>query len=711
MGTFIKSISLQNFYNYYGSYEDNTYTFKEGINIINADNNMGKSKLYNGFLWILDDQVYDSDDKRYYPVSESYNKMMSKKASRENVELDMGVTIVYESEGVWYKVCKEVHCKLEDGSWLFFPSTNVLMTTDNEDMPVMDKQKQQDAIRMLIPADMEKYALLQGESMERLVDLSTLNGLENTINALADINNLIRMCGLASELVKQAKQEYNKEETKNRGASNEILKLREERDNLEKWIEDANKKIELARQELIKAKEKEQQYESEFFSSKKRIQLRHEYEEECAKLDSLKREKAEQELSITSRLFDENCPWILMGLGNETGDFDANRIELTKKITAQEISQNPQILLPDDSPDAPSLRRMLEHEHCEVCDREAKKGTAPWLHIKKVLERPHKEMRTSASFMQFYSGLQNATGRYEATIPQIQESFEQYMNHIYDLDDQIEAQERIVEAKENELTLVGIENSTEEEDRKVLSGYNQAKQTISNKNEEIQRWTGKIKIWDSALTKAKEELDKRQGSTPIRKAKELYDNMQVIKTMFDSTRERIFKSIVDNLQTAANEMYSDLTKGNQTFGGTLTFDRLDDGTVRVSVIDSQGEELFGNGTGFQRMKQLAIVMSIISSKVGNKSFDYPFISDAPFSEFSWNFMNNFFEIAPNVFRQSIIMIKDLYDPADDNLINEHGKAIVEQMNNGLLQGSFYVNYAETRADAGNLVTKKYCYTK
>lgn len=711
MGTFIKSISLQNFYNYYGSYEDNTYTFKEGINIINADNNMGKSKLYNGFLWILDDQVYDSDDKRYYPVSESYNKMMSKKASRENVELDMGVSIVYESEGVCYKVSKEVHCKLEDGSWLFFPSTNVLMTTDNEDMPVMDKQKQQDAIRMLIPADMEKYALLQGESMERLVDLSTLNGLENTINALADINNLIRMCGLASELVKQAKQEYNKEETKNRGASNEILKLREERDNLEKWIEDANKKIELARQELIKAKEKEQQYESEFFSSKKRIQLRHEYEEECAKLDSLKREKAEQELSITSRLFDENCPWILMGLGNETGDFDAKRIELTKKLTAQEISQNPQILLPDDSPDAPSLRRMLEHEHCEVCDREAKKGTAPWLHIKKVLERPHKEMRTSASFMQFYSGLQNATGRYEATIPQIQESFEQYMNHIYDLDDQIEAQERIVEAKENELTLVGIENSTEEEDRKVLSGYNQAKQTISGKNEEIQRWTGKIKIWDSALTKAKEELDKRQGSTPIRKAKELYDNMQVIKTMFDSTRERIFKSIVDNLQTAANEMYSDLTKGNQTFGGTLTFDRLDDGTVRVSVIDSQGEELFGNGTGFQRMKQLAIVMSIISSKVGNKSFDYPFISDAPFSEFSWNFMNNFFEIAPNVFRQSIIMIKDLYDPADDNLINEHGKAIVEQMNNGLLQGSFYVNYAETRADAGNLVTKKYCYTK
>ena len=42
------------------------------------------------------------------------------------------------------------------------------------------------------------------------------------------------------------------------------------------------------------------------------------------------------------------------------------------------------------------------------------------------------------------------------------------------------------------------------------------------------------------------------------------------------------------------------------------------------------------------MKQLAIVMAIISSKIGDeKKFDYPFISDAPFSEFGENFISNF----------------------------------------------------------------------
>lgn len=49
MATIINSVAFENFYNYYGSYEHNEYKFKPGINIVNADNNMGKSKFYNVF--------------------------------------------------------------------------------------------------------------------------------------------------------------------------------------------------------------------------------------------------------------------------------------------------------------------------------------------------------------------------------------------------------------------------------------------------------------------------------------------------------------------------------------------------------------------------------------------------------------------------------------------------------------------------------------
>ena len=370
MGTIIRSICFCNFYNYYGSYEDNTYTFTEGINIINADNNMGKSKFYNGFLWILRDEVYDSDDKKIYPVNESYFKMMSGKARRESDDFTMGVRIVYENNGERYIVTKSVHCTKEN-DWLYNANTDVQHTINNEDNFIMDKDEKAEIIRKLIPYDMEKYSLLQGESMERLVDLSTLTGLENTINALADMNNLIQMCDKANELVGEAKKEYRAEEKRNNSADEAITSLQQDRDNHEKWIEDAKAKIALARQELVRAKEEEQRFEAEFYSCKKREQLRYEYESEQKKLQNLQKKKEDLEKSITSRLFDENCPWLLMGLEGETSDFDDFRIALSQALAQKQIMENPDILLPEGSPDTPSLKRMLERCHCEVCDREA----------------------------------------------------------------------------------------------------------------------------------------------------------------------------------------------------------------------------------------------------------------------------------------------------------------------------------------------------
>lgn len=91
MGTIIKSVAFENFYNYYGSYEVNEYKFKAGINLVNADNNMGKSKFYNGFMWMLRDQVYDSDMKAFADANESLVKMASGKAKTEDSFLKLAL--------------------------------------------------------------------------------------------------------------------------------------------------------------------------------------------------------------------------------------------------------------------------------------------------------------------------------------------------------------------------------------------------------------------------------------------------------------------------------------------------------------------------------------------------------------------------------------------------------------------------------------------
>lgn len=706
MGTIIKSIAFENFYNYYGSFEDNTYEFTEGINIINADNNLGKSKFYNGFLWILKDEVYDSDEKRLCSVKDSYIKMLSNKARRESNPVEMGVRVVYENGGILYTITKTV---MFDGDTAK-PYCEVIKTDSNGDLPIPDLDDQKEAIRRMIPADMERYALLQGESMERLVDLSTLTGLAETVRTLADINNLIIMCDKAKIMVKNAKKDKEIEEAKHNSADSALGKLQQQRKEYEDWIEQAIEKIGIAKQEIAEANKVKESIEEEFLNSKKRIQLRAEYEKEDGELTKMRKRKEEMELSITSRIFDENRPWLLWALEDEITIFDGLRVDFIGQQREKQITENPDILLPEGSPDVPSLRRMLRREFCEVCGREAKKDTDAYKHIEMVLNRPRKSvLQSDGTLGQFYGDLQMQVGNYRQTIPVIEEEYEKFMAEIDELGELIERQEAIVQQKLDELALVDKEDASEDSDRKVLSTYTQAKETIRKKTEEIDIYSSRIDRWKAGLEKTISDIAKKQDNSDVMSADNFYQEMQNLEALFLATKERIYNKLVERLQDESNKMYRDLTARNHTMGGVLQFQKREDGTLKVVVINDAGEELTGNGTGFQRMKQLAIVMSIISSKIGNHQFDYPFISDAPFSEFSINFIENFFNKAPSVFRQSIIMIKDLCDPNNPLLINNFGKSISDKMKNGEIKGTFYVNYTKDKTDNSQIVTLKKRY--
>lgn len=161
----------------------------------------------------------------------------------------------------------------------------------------------------------------------------------------------------------------------------------------------------------------------------------------------------------------------------------------------------------------------------------------------------------------------------------------------------------------------------------------------------------------------------------------------------------------------SNEYYRLLTEGNNVIGGTMRFEKTSYDSIEVKVINDKGDELSGASEGFQRMKKIAVIMAIISSKVGEKKFNYPFIADAPFSAFGKNFINNFFKTVPSVFTQSIILIKDLYDPKNEMYLTNEGHEVLEKMRNGEIEGTFYVNYVEEEVDQTELETKIIVYKK
>lgn len=712
MATIINSVAFENFYNYYGSYEHNEYKFKPGINIINADNNMGKSKFYNAFMWILRDQVYDSDIKAFADANESLIKMASGKAKSEDKKFKVGVRVVFTNDNKTYTIEKYSKFTNRNGEIAHEPSVLEIMVNENNgDTPVDDYSEKQDIInRVFIPLALRNYALLQGESMDRLVDLSSKKALSDTIDTLAGISVLKGICDISRKQSKKADELYQQMDSEN--SENDTAKQRdkEKRNQLSKLIEDSQVEIENDRDELNAAKTRKEELDAYISNSSKRIEIRAELERNNIEIGNVKTTIERIESSITKKIFDEENPWLLMGLSDELDAFDAKREKHIGDVAQMNNDGALVIMLPEGSPDTSSLERMLKNEVCEVCGQPAAMHSEAWEHIKMILDRPKKISTTRNDFGQFYGFLQKSASSYSRSIPKIDDRIESTRNQLDEIKEHFEE----LQAKHDEILIElnnagGNEDNSEQKDKVVLSDYGAVNATISSKENAITRKEKDILIWKNSLEQINKRLNSYKKNTATQKYEDFAVLMRDINDIINQTKDDIFDKTISALAKEANEKYVALTSGNQSSGGILKFERNHD-IVNVSIRDVQNGVITGLGTGFQRMKQLAIVMAVISSKIGDeKKFDYPFISDAPFSEFGENFISNFFRVAPSVFTQSIIMIKELYDPKANDYLTAFGRKILEDMKSGKLPGTFYVNVIKDKTDTTGLVTSHKCY--
>ena len=712
MGTIIKSVAFENFYNYYGSYEANEYQFKAGINIVNADNNMGKSKFYNGFMWMLRDQVYDSDIKAFVDANESLVKMASGKAKAEDHLFKVGFRVIFTNGDVEYTVEKYSNFSTSDGELLHTPSMmSVFKKENNADIPVLDKDEQMDIInKVFIPLSIRNYALLQGESMDRLVDLSSKKALSDTIDTLAGISILKGICDTSCKMAKMADSLYQTKDSEN--SKNDTAKQREKakRTAFIQNIEKLKEEIEAAKDEFNAAKRKKEELDAYISNSTKRIEIRSKLDANTIAIKDAKKNIDDIEMSITKRLFDEENPWLLMGMQDELEVFDAKREKYIGELARMNDDGALVIMLPEGSPDTSSLERMLKTEVCEVCGQRAHKGSGAWNHIKMILDRPKKISTTRNDFKDFYGMLQKSASSYLMSIPRLGSKIEDVKVRLDKMKDDLDE----LEEKKNDIftelnNAGGNADNSEYNDRNIVADYHRVNSVITEKENEINGKNKMVEKMEDALAAINQKLSSYKKAADVEKYEEFAQVLAKINTVIEETKDDIFGRTIEALAQNANEKYKALTSGNQSSGGILDFQR-DHDIVNVTIRDVNNGEITGLGTGFQRMKQLAIVMAVISSKIGDeKMFDYPFISDAPFSEFGENFINNFFAVAPEVFSQSIIMIKELYDPNADDLLTPFGRRILDKMNKGQIRGTFYVNVIEEKADTTGLVTTHKCY--
>lgn len=713
MATIIKSISLHNFYNYYGSYDNNTYNFSEGLNFVNADNNGGKTKLFCALLWLFKDETYNQDlQSRVKVSSNEFILMLSRKADRENAgqRVSMGVRIIFEdSQHVQYTLVKQVQ---------FEPNRNnqrvsfrgKKTTNFGNDIILESDDERNQALQLLIPKPLINYALLQGEYMDRILDVTSSKEFANTIRSLSGIREIESLTQQAEKCRNNANDLLKEEEGKASLRNNEIAELIKRQHGLKANIDRLQSDIDLCIANRANAIDHRDNLEAFISSAEERTKLRNEFKEVEKTLASKQKELNNFELKITEGLFSNYNPWVLYGLSSEKADFREMRDQHFMNVKrAQGLGG---ILLPDDSPDQPSLRRMLETRICEVCGRSFKEHSQEWDHISALLNRGENPQATRNDFLGFIDQIRSVVECVGTDEQGIEDGIAGAKSEYLSLKEDIK---NLNNRKENILVQLvnagGSEKPNQHEDDAdiaKLKEYAKALKDISDNENSIRTKKPELDRRRAEYEEVKRRIESSPDVEDTKPYRDFDSDTQAIYDILVEVRENIYNDIITSIEESSNNYFSLLTQNNAVRGGVIRISKLDDKNIQVTVmsVDEQ-DEMAGLGTGFQRMKQLAILMAIIQTQIGGTKYDSPLVADAPFSGFGSNFMYNFMEQTPKVFKQVIILTKDTVNTLDNGtvVLRRLGEEIKNRIVNGEIQGTFYLNQPSCVEDQTKLETK------
>jgi DNA sulfur modification protein DndD len=700
MASIINQISFQNFFNYYGSFENNTYEFLEGVNIVVADNGGGKSKFFNGFLWIFYDEVLDSDSKSRKNIKNQAVRVCSDKAKYEsavNDLIDCSVSLEFSDNRFRYRISKGFTIRrlkndsslIDSSDWqVHFKNLEVSKKDIQllEFHEVYDEDQQRRILEKLIQPNLREYSLFQGEEVDKLIDFNHAESLNRAVKTLTDINKYEELERITKYVADRAEKELNERVASNDNASQNYMKKLQEKDAKKDSLQSEEERLQSYEFAYNENKAEVDRLESLNENAEARKDFDDKIKEENSRLKSIKEDYDRLVEKLNERFFDRNFGWIAMGCENEISGFKEKinsfrEIRALRKVVVSSGNSNNVNLLPPDSPDTVTLQTMIEREHCYVCNREAKKDSESWEYIRSLLNR--KELGSHKPIEIFRNDLNDFFG-------EIQLGAEAYVRQIGDINNSIvrtrekeqELLERIIKVKdkikhlkdERSHLIIGDEDSMIDA-RQIMAQYKGALTRLQKSEDDIIRSKNRIEILRENIRKDENELSRmRPQDTP----KEYETHLDISSDIRDAarrTRERVFSSMILKLANEANQHFQNLIKYNDLSGGILKFEKNLRGTIDFKYVDEEGNEVAGASEGFQRMKVLAVLMAIIS--VNPYGYLYPLLADAPLSAFGQGFIKGFFEETKKVFPQSIILIKDLYDLDSENKLNKLGNELLK----------------------------------
>ena len=725
MASIINQVSFHNFFNYYGTYENNEYDFTDGVNIVIADNGTGKSKFFNAFMWLFYDEVWDSDTKKKAQVKSFAVKMISDKAKAEasiGDIIECGVKIHYSDNRYRYQIVKSFRAKrlgesiTEPRDWQIFineveiSKRDIILLTYH---PVYVEEDKIKILNKLIQVNLRPYSLFQGEEVDKLIDFSDPKAIKNAVTTLTSITKYEELKEITSYISKRAEESLNRK----------IESSTDDTDNYDRIVKDQTDK----RETLAHEEEKHQKFQESFDENRLEVDQLEALNENAEKrkvfddkikelnvqLNLVKEEYESLTSKINSRFFDGNFAWLGLGCERFTEIFKNKLNTYTEKHVAyrldklNESNSNKVSLLPVGSPDPITVRTMIEKEFCYVCNRDAKKGSDSYNHLVSLLDRPGKKSEVEVfknDLGAFYSEILVGSQPLISRMASVPDSVRQTRLREKELNEKIKSiQLKIKDQRDKRSHLIiGEEDSDASSQKAIMSQYRGAISRMERAKADLESSAERVSKIKKDLKLLGDEIG-RMGAAIKDVPEEFNTNYSYsfdLKNAAERTRTRVYKNMLETLENFANQHFENLIKYNDIKGGRLKFVSTANDTIEFFYIDKHGNEVSGASEGFQRMKVLSVLMAIIS--VTKTGYEYPLLADAPLSAFGQGFIRGFFEETAKVFPQSIILIKDLYDKTSPNKINVLGQ---ELLSNDAIK-TVYLNEIPEDLDQIDIFTTK-----
>ena len=682
----IKSITIENFQSYYG---EQTIMFSNGLNLVIGKGGKGKSKLFNAFYWVLFGKIYITDvgwcDTDGLPQSskgamkrhEFINMKALCDASVDDI-VTAGVRLALEDDrGEEYVIERSVVAVRKKGedwkssfSWDVKPYVLKVSFDSVTGTQVKVTYQAEDIIRRLFPPEIRNYIWFQGESLESLIDFRKKETLEAAVQHISYFPYYQKLSAIISKSkvkIERMEDKVIREANKNNAAAEAILSRKQ---NLSDTIRAEEKKLQNKQDNIdtVSAAIADEETKLQGLASYSGLVKKYyDCDNEINKLNEIIFSEDDYQKSQLPYL------WILNG--------SEPLLEKGKRIignyTTEEFSAPERKYI--DNPSRAKLEEIIRDHQCFVCGAHVEEGNERYEWIMNRIQ----EQDAFFKEMEEYRANRDAATKFNMLVGRIQDYPDEIINALSMVKEQFQKSEETIE--DNLAKRKGKLDEKRGYDAEIAEirqryGIDPVKQadsasqirsnmTISRSHlEDLKKEYNRLNEGLKGLRAEYAEISTKAEALGLGtkgSSKHEETEWKHISTFLEDICKRVQENarqdLLVKIEARANEFYSKFTEHDTGYKGNVKIDK--DYSIEFDP---------GLNTSHEDRKKMSIINALLSLNQEAMGIYYPFISDAPTSNFDPETTHKYLLGIKDIFGQTIIMTKDVEidGPAYMDLISQ-----------------------------------------